>query len=564
MHKWLAAAQPLFHASSAAIRIAAAALTLSCMTFAMADANAEPAAKATIARDASPAPSPTPRPFTYNGYFRSYYLTRQNASNNIGTQFDSTPGAKYNANAVNQASWNSAIDIHGDYRFPGSNGWSIGGTYLYANPMNGPCVVASNHAKNASYPSPSCVTQVPPSNNPDDTLPGFTMSTLYEAYIAYKAYGVEGTLGNQLLVSPFANPADGRLKPVAFQGADFAYSGLPNWTFEAADIVAFEDRTSSAFSQQTMLTSYPAGGAGLPANLYVPGGKGIVTNGFTYAKIGYASKQKGFSANGYFYGVSDLVNMWWFDGAYTFDASTVKPSVAVQGGTESNTGSSYLGKVSSQAVGAEIGANVAKGVRLTAGFEAIPSRSDTVFLPKGVACNNSSNQITAKGATLAYFLPVNAPQCFTSAGGATRIYYGGWASPYTDSMGADPFFTTGMTQGMADRRSPGTSLRFAATFTSKNERVVLTAGDSRWDYGNALGPEKTHELSFDAQYHLSAVEAGRYRGLLLRYRYAMRTLSNTYCGAAGTNCVPGTPINSAYLGGLPLFKYNRAQLEYDF
>jgi hypothetical protein len=90
------------------------------------------------------------------------------------------------------------------------------------------------------------------------------------------------------------------------------------------------------------------------------------------------------------------------------------------------------------------------------------------------------------------------------------------------------------------------------------------AADTRWNYGNALGPEKTHELSFDAQYHLNQVGTATYRGLLLRYRYAMRTLSNTYCGAAGTNCVPGTAIGSAYLGGLPLFKYNRAQLEYDF
>jgi hypothetical protein len=28
--------------------------------------------------------------------------------------------------------------------------------------------------------------------------------------------------------------------------------------------------------------------------------------------------------------------------------------------------------------------------------------------------------------------------------------------------------------------------------------------------------------------------------------------------------VPGTPIGSTQLGGLPLFKYNRFMLEYDF
>ncbi len=46
--------------------------------------------------------------------------------------------------------------------------------------------VRPNHAKNAPCPSPNCVQQVPPNTNPDDTLPGFTMSTVYEAYLAYK------------------------------------------------------------------------------------------------------------------------------------------------------------------------------------------------------------------------------------------------------------------------------------------------------------------------------------------------------------------------------------------
>ena len=53
-------------------------------------------------------PPPTPNPLKLGGYFRSYYFTRQNASNNPGTQFNFTPGAKYNNNGVNQATWNSA------------------------------------------------------------------------------------------------------------------------------------------------------------------------------------------------------------------------------------------------------------------------------------------------------------------------------------------------------------------------------------------------------------------------------------------------------------------------
>jgi hypothetical protein len=489
----------------------------------------------------SPTPSPPPNSVTYRGYVRSFYFTRQNASNSPGAQFDYSPHAKYNSNAVNQATWNTGVALHGDYAFPGGK-WGIGGTYFYANPIDGPCVVAANHAKGAV-----CVTQIPPRTNADDTLPGFTLSTFDEAYLAYKAYGFTGKIGNQLFTSPWANPSDSRLKPAAFQGADLAYSGASNWTFRAADMLTFENRTSSDFSQQTLLTSYPAGGKGLPDNINIPGGQGVRTNGFAYAEAEYSNKPLGLSIGGVFYGISDLLNIAWFDGRYTLNKSRWAPFIALQGGFENNAGRSYLGKIASQDVGAQLGAKIAENLLLTAAFDSIPWRSDTIFLPKNVTCSKSNYQITAKGATLAYFLPLNAAQCFDNPNGTTQIYYGGWASPYTDSYSTDPLFTTSVTQGMADRRAPGTSWKVALTFTSTDKRFVFLATDAWYDYGSALAPQNTRIWTLDGRYYLSPVEKGRYRGFFLRYRYAERTQSNT-----------------ATLGGSPLFKYNRAQLEYDF
>ncbi len=520
------------------------------------EAPAPPVPEETVAPP--PPPPPTPNPLTIGGYFRSYYFTRQNASNNPGTQFNFSPGAKYNSNGVNQASWNSAIAPHADYAFAGG-GWSIGGTYLYANPINGPCVATANHAKGAV-----CVVQTPPNTNPDDTLPGFTMSTFDEAYLKYRAYGWNGTLGNMLFNSPWANPSDSRLKPAAFEGGDLGYTSPSGWTVEGADMLAFENRTSSQFSQQTLLTSYPAGGGGLASNIAVPGGLGINTNGFTYAKAGYANPT-GFSADGYFYNVSDLVNMWWFDGKYAFSNSGWAPYVALQGGWEGNSGQSYIGKIDSQIFGVQIGANLTKNLLLTAGYDEIPWKTDSVFLPKGVTCSNSNNQISTNGLTLGYFLPLNAAQCYTNPStGLTQIEYGGWASPYTDNYATDPFFTTQISQGMADRRAPGSSEKVALTFTSTNKRWVFIASDAWYNYGNALASENTNEWNLDGQYHFSRVGKGPYHGLLLRYRYAQRSLSNTFCGAAATDCPMGSTLGSTDLGGLPLFKYNRAQLEYDF
>src|SRR5580700_9004587 len=72
----------------------------------------------------SPTPSPSPQAFIYRGYVRSFYFTRENASNNPGTRFDYTPGAKYNSDAVNQATWDTGIALHGDYSFPCGQ-WNI-------------------------------------------------------------------------------------------------------------------------------------------------------------------------------------------------------------------------------------------------------------------------------------------------------------------------------------------------------------------------------------------------------------------------------------------------------
>jgi hypothetical protein len=107
-------------------------------------------------------------------------------------------------------------------------------------------------------------------------------------------------------------------------------------------------------------------------------------------------------------------------------------------------------------------------------------------------------------------------------------------------------------------------LKAALTFTSTNKRWVGIATDAWYNYGNALAPQRTKIWTLDGRYHFSPVGKGPYKGLLLRYRYIERTLSNTFCGAAATNCVPGTPIGSTQFGGLPLFKYNRFMLEYDF
>ncbi len=183
-----------------------------------------------------------------------------------------------------------------------------------------------------------------------------------------------------LFNTPWANPSDSRLKPAAFQGGDLGYTRLRFGRSKPPICCSSRIARAPHFSRQTLLTSFPAGNPGLASNIFVPGGNGINTNGFAFGKIGYVSP-KGISVNGYFYGVNDLVNAWWGDGKYTFSSSGLAPYIALQGGWESNSGQSFIGKINSQVFGVQLGANITKNILLTAGYDSIPWHTDSVFLP---------------------------------------------------------------------------------------------------------------------------------------------------------------------------------------
>jgi hypothetical protein len=288
-------------------------------------------------------------------------------------------------------------------------------------------------------------------------------------------------------------------------------------------------------------------------------------------KGGYATpatQTNGWSANAYAYGVADVADMYWADAKYTLGGNPWIPFVAFQGGFDRSAGAAYAGTIRSSVFGLQLGATVYRGkpgdVVVTVGFDSIPWQTSTIVLPHGVTCSDTTNQIKATGATLPYFLPHNVPQCLTDAAtGKTSIYYGGWASPYTDSYGADPLFTTSIADSMVDRRAPGDSYKVAVTFTSRNKRLMLFASDAWYDLGNHLSatlPQfsgypnlPSNVWNLDAWYRFSQVRSGAYKGLSLRYRYAQRTTPDTFFASGAT-----------WLGGIPLFKYNRAQLEYDF
>jgi hypothetical protein len=507
-----------------------AAFVLSAGANAPAETQATPAPSAVA--QATPAPKvAASSPFSYNGYVRSYYFTRQNATSFVkaNSQF-------------NQAALNPAFNLHAQYSF-GKN-WTIGGTYLYANPFTG-CGDPKSHVD----PSSSCYRSRKfiggQGTNEDDTLPDYRLSTLYEAYLQYKDNNLYAKIGNQVINTPWANASDSRLKPVAFQGGDVSYKLSANWLVEGMYMPRWEDRATSDFTNVTLLT-----GTTLPSANYGGAGSNIIPKPFTYitnngfymGRLGYTDSA--IAANAYYYAFNNIANAFWGDFKYSWKAYG-KPFIALQGGTETNAGTSIIGKVNSQVIGVQGGYSPWPNVDLTVGYDRIPMKSDTIVLPAGTKCG-SNNQISG---LLPYFLPGGGTtNCFNNGDGTTNVYYGGWASPYTDSYATDPLFDTMISQGTVDRRSAGDGVKVSGTFYTFQKRIKVIVAHAWWSYGNGTaGVSPTQETNVDATYYFSKLGKGAYHGFSLRHRYAERTQSYT-----------------TVFGGSPDFKYNRTQLEYDF
>jgi hypothetical protein len=515
----------------------------------------EPTEAPTVAPTVAPTPTPVVLkndPFHYKGYVRAYDFYRDNAYSAYGK-----PGPSSKAN---QNSESNAISLHGDYDL-GTSGFNVGATYMFAEPFQ-----CSDPATHSSTANPPCGTKSdPPGLNPDDTLPGFQMSTLYEAYLQYKANGLYFKGGDQVINTPWAPASDSRLKPDAFQGADLSYTIASKWTLEASDYWEWECRTCSNFDHYTLLTDLQPGGYGYSgANVYPsyfyynPSGIGFTNNGFEYGRLGYASGP--LTANVYYYGFQNIANAFWLDGKYQL-AGRWKPFLAIQAGTETNSGSSLLGQIKSTIAGAQVGFNVLPNVQITGAFNYMPWQiaNHVDIAQYGLTCSAATHQISKGKAGSAgyagwigsegYMLPASGTaQCSPDGTGYANLYYGGWASPYTESYATDPTFTASGTQSMIDRQSAGAAYKFGAVFTSDDRQLVASLYQTYYNYNNPGYATLTNATDVDTQYFFSHVpKTGKYTGFSLRVRLFTRAETN-YPGAS----IPG------------LFKYSRFQAEYDF
>ena len=166
---------------------------------------------------------------------------------------------------------------------------------------------------------------------------------------------------------------------------------------------------------------------------------------------------------------------------------------------------------------------------------------------------------------MAYFLPLNAGAVLhNKPTGMTQIEYGGWASPYTDNYATDPAlhdehrrkaWPTGARRARRIRRVHVDVNEHESGYFSRTDAWYNTATRSR---------PKEPTLDVDGHYRFSHVpQRDRTTGCMLRDRYISEP-SPTRSAAPPLRAVRRIDDRLGAFGGLPLFKYNRVQLEYDF
>ncbi len=481
-------------ALAACVAIFAAPLFCVCTALAQPNPQASPEAD----RPSAPTPTTTPRAgtpipglpgLTVSGTLRAYDFNRENREQNTANP--------------NRSAFNLGGNVHLDYAF-----------------ANTPLHIATTYF--GAYPFGANGVRPQQNNQVDNTVPGFPLSTFGEAYLRYRDARTNATLGDQVLNTPWALASDTRIKPVVFQGLDANYTFGSNLTLGVSRMIRFEGRTSSAFDRNTLLTSRPAGN---------PPYKAFDTSGFLLADLTYKNPNA-VTASFDDYSFYDIANLFYGEVRDSLDASSpFSPTAAVQYVNENSQGRADVGRIRNSTYGVQLGANLNRNVLFQLDFDTAPIHYETV----------AANSLSAAGKGL--FLPAGGtPATVALGGGLYRVAYGGIASPYTEAYATDPLYTTSITQGMADRHSPGTAYKASLTFTPDNKRVKGILSEAYYEYGNELGSNRTYETNVDVTYYFSAVTKGPYKGLSFRERFADRQQQT-----------------------LPFdFKYIRTQLEYDF
>ena len=192
---------------------------------------------------------------------------------------------------------------------------------------------------------------------------GSEVEVLGEAYVSASAFDTMATVGRQKLSTPFANDGDAFIIPFTFEGGSLKNNSIDNLTIELDYINTIKNRNSDEFVDVGKWST----------NRYGVGQ--VSTSGTTILGAVYAVD--GIKLQGWFYDFDDLFTSFYFQGNYNFAASgDIKPFVAAQFSSQSETGDELLGEVDSTLWGVQGGAGFGKS-KLTLAYTTVAEEDGT-------------------------------------------------------------------------------------------------------------------------------------------------------------------------------------------
>jgi hypothetical protein len=296
-------------------------------------------------------------------------------------------------------------------------------------------------------------------NNSDpakvDGRMGSELEVLGEAYIALSGADSTLTLGRQKISSPFANPGDAFIIPVTFNGMGFSTKSFSNITLKANYLTKIKSRNSDSFIDVGEFSTARYG----------------VDNESTDGTLilGVLYKSEGLGVQGWYYQFSDLFDTMYVQANYAFAGTeTLKPFVAVQLASQSDSGDKLLGEVGSYLWGVQGGLSMGKA-KVTLAYNSVGEETD--------AFKN-----------------------------------GAFLAPYNFST--SPLFTNNMLQTL-ENVNAGEAAKLTFNYGFPNVKLKLSY--ATFDFKNDV-PDRD-EVDFDVTYALDQYEPG----LSVRWRFALVT-----------------------------------------
>jgi hypothetical protein len=192
---------------------------------------------------------------------------------------------------------------------------------------------------------------------------GSDLEVIGEAYVSASAADTLFTLGRQRISTPFANDGDAFVIPFSFEGGSIQNKSIANLTIELDYINTIKNRNSDEFVDVGKWST----------NRYGVGKTS--TSGTTILGAIYAVDAIKLQAWAYDY--ADLFTSIYLQGNYSFSVSgDIKPFVAAQFVSQSETGDELLGEVDSTLWGLQAGASFGKS-KLTLAYTSVAEESGT-------------------------------------------------------------------------------------------------------------------------------------------------------------------------------------------